>query len=128
MTNEPDHTAGVSAWAPLARTVFRVLWLAQLGSNVGTWMQTVGAQWFLVESAASATVIALVQTASLAPSVMFALPAGALADSLNRRRLLLWGTAASALLASGLAVITWVDGLTPRILLTFTFLLDAMGC
>lgn len=45
-----DSAAQVSAWAPLRRPVFRTLWLAQLGSNVGGWMQTVAAQWFLVQS------------------------------------------------------------------------------
>lgn len=75
----------------MAITAFRVLWFAQLGSNIGTWMQTVGAQWYLVEAAAGAAVVALVQTASLAPSILVALPAGVLADSLDRRRLLIWG-------------------------------------
>ena len=56
-----------SAWAPLRNRVFRILFIAQLVSNVGLWMQTVGAQWFLVERHSSATVIALVQTASLLP-------------------------------------------------------------
>ncbi|MCM6763895.1 MFS transporter [Rathayibacter sp. ZW T2_19] len=112
-----------SAWAPLAITAFRVLWLAQLGSNIGTWMQTVGAQWYLVEAAAGAVVIALVQTASLAPSLLVALPAGVLADSLDRRRLLIWGSSASALLAAALTVVAAVGALTPWTILAFTFLL-----
>ncbi|WP_230672230.1 MFS transporter [Rathayibacter sp. Leaf248] len=112
-----------SAWAPLAITAFRVLWFAQLGSNIGTWMQTVGAQWFLVEAAAGAVVIALVQTASLAPSLLVALPAGVLADSLDRRRLLIWGTSASALLAAALTVVAAVGALSPWTILAFTFLL-----
>jgi MFS family permease len=89
----------------MAITAFRVLWFAQLGSNIGTWMQTVGAQWVLVEAAAGAAVIALVQTASLAPAILVALPAGVLADSLDRRRLLIWGSAASAVLAAALTVV-----------------------
>ncbi|HSO51305.1 MAG TPA: MFS transporter, partial [Actinomycetes bacterium] len=52
-----------SAWAPLQIRIFRVLWLAQLGSLVGTWMQTVGAQWLLVDEPAASTLVALVQTA-----------------------------------------------------------------
>src|SRR5476651_2197409 len=92
-------SAVISPWAPLAIPVFRVLWIAQLGSNIGTWMQTVGAQWFLVESAAGAVVIALVQTASLAPSLLLSLPAGVLSDSLDRRKLLIWGSIASAIIA-----------------------------
>ena len=57
--------AGQSPWAPLRHRTFRGLWLAQTGSNVGTWMQTVGAQWLLVGHGAS--LVSLVQTASLIP-------------------------------------------------------------
>lgn len=113
----------VSPWAPLARTVFRTLWFAQLGSNIGTWMQTVGAQWFLVETHADSVVIALVQTASLVPAVVFSLPAGALADSFDRRRLLIWGSAASAVLAIGLTLISATGGLNAPVLLGFTLVL-----
>ncbi|MCU1420389.1 MAG: transporter, partial [Microbacteriaceae bacterium] len=115
----------VSPWAPLGVTAFRVLWIAQLGSNVGTWMQTVGAQWYLVDAAASATIVALVQTASLAPTILFALPAGVFADSFDRRRLLIGGSAVSAVLALGLTVVSMVGRLTPGVLLLFTFLLGA---
>ncbi|HEX4444888.1 MAG TPA: MFS transporter [Galbitalea sp.] len=118
-------TSAISPWAPLAIPVFRVLWFAQLGSNIGTWMQTVGAQWFLVDSAAGATIIALVQTASLAPSLLLSLPAGVLSDSLDRRKLLIWGSIASAVITIGLTVLTAAHGLTPWLLLLFTFLLGA---
>ena len=117
--------AKVSPWAPLSITVFRVLWFAQLGSNIGTWMQTVGAQWYLVDAAAGATIIALVQTASLAPSMLLSLPAGVLSDSLDRRKLLIWGSVASAVIAVALTTIAAVGGLTPWLLLLFTFVL---GC
>lgn len=125
MTSTPAASTpgATSAWAPLAITAFRVLWLAQLGSNIGTWMQTVGAQWYLVEAASGATIIALVQTASLAPAMLFSLPAGVLADSLDRRKLLIWGSAASALIAATLTVIAFLDALTPTAILAFTFLL-----
>ena len=113
----------VSAWAPMAIAAFRVLWFAQLGSNIGTWMQTVGAQWYLVEGAASATIIALVQTASLAPAVLFSLPAGVLADSLDRRKLLIWGSSASAVIAAVLTVVAALNGLSSWTILAFTFLL-----
>ena len=118
-------TTRVSAWAPLAIPVFRVLWFAQLGSNIGTWMQTVGAQWFLVETAAGATIIALVQTASLAPSMLLSLPAGVLSDSLDRRKLLIWGSAISAVITIVLTINTAVGALSPWLLLLFTALLGA---
>jgi len=115
--------AAVSPWAPLAIPIFRVLWFAQLGSNIGTWMQTVGAQWFLVDSAAGATIIALVQTASLAPSMLLSLPAGVLSDSLDRRKLLIWGSIISGVITIALTVIAAVGALSPWLLLLFTALI-----
>jgi MFS family permease len=56
---------------------------------IGTWMQTVGAQWLLVDEPNASTLVALVQTASLLPMLLLALPAGVLADSFDRRRLLI---------------------------------------
>ena len=84
-----DRLAGTTAWAPLRSPVFRMLWLAVLAGNIGTWMQTVGAQWLLVGVPHAVTLVALVQTADTLPDVLLALPAGALADAFDRRRLLL---------------------------------------
>ncbi|GAA1877997.1 MFS transporter [Williamsia serinedens] len=112
-----------SAWAPLRNAVYRNLFVAQLVSNIGLWMQTVGAQWFLVDRGASTTVIALVQTAGLAPSLVLSLPAGVLADLLDRRRLLIATSIYSLLGAAVLTAVSWVGALTPATLLAMTFLL-----
>lgn len=117
----------LSAWAPLSIRVFRILWFAQLGSNIGTWMQTVGAQWFLVDAAASPTLVALVQTASAAPAVLFAVYAGAIADSADRRTLLIWGSIASGAVALALAAVSLVGALAPWSLLGFTFVLGMLA-
>src|SRR5437773_6677545 len=53
-----------SAWAPLLVKAFRALWLAQVGSAIGTWMQTVGAQWLLIEEPGAETLVAMVQVAA----------------------------------------------------------------
>jgi MFS family permease len=74
---------------PLAAPLFGVLWGAVLFSNIGNWMETVGAQWLLVSQEAAPAVIALVQTADTLPVVLLALPAGVLADVFDRRRLLI---------------------------------------
>lgn len=114
-----------SAWAPLAQPLFRALWIAQLASNIGTWMQTVGAQWLLVNQPHATTLVALVQTATMVPMLLFALPAGVLADVLDRRRLLIGAQAAMAVVAGVLAMLTFADLMSPGLLLTLTFLL---GC
>ena len=123
-----DRRSGVvSAWAPLAGAAFRMLWLAQLGSNIGTWMQSVGAQWYLVDAAAGSLLIALVQTASLAPSLLFAVPAGVIADLFDRRRLILVFSLLSAVVAGALTVVTVLGGLSPVALLAFTFVLGSLA-
>jgi predicted MFS family arabinose efflux permease len=121
----PPGAAVDSPWAPMRIRVFRVLWLAQLGSLVGTWMQTVGAQWLLVDSPVAPTLVALVQTANMTPVFLLALPAGVLADVLDRRRLLIAVQLASMAVAAVLAALTVTGQVTPALLLAFTFLL---GC
>ncbi len=118
-------TSATSTWAPLRIGVFRGLFIAALTSNIGTWMQTVGAQWFLVESHASPTVIALVQTASLTPTLLLALFAGALADRVDRRRLLIAVQAYGAVTAAALAVLAVAGVLDAVSLLVLIF---AVGC
>ena len=90
-----------STWAPLRNGVFRALWLAVLVSNIGAWMQTVGAQWLLVHQPHASILVALVQTADYLPDFMFGLVGGVLADSFDRRRLLM--AMQAFLLATGLA-------------------------
>jgi MFS family permease len=104
---------------------FRALWLAQLGSMIGTWMQTVGAQWLLVDAPDASTLVALVQTAGLLPMLLFALPAGVLADSFDRRRLLVGVQLATMVVGIVLAGLTFAGEVAPALLLSFTFLLGA---
>lgn len=129
MADRTSVTSGarpaVGTWAPLRRPVFRALWTAQAVSNVGTWMQTVGAQLFLTERSASATEVSLVQTATSLPVLLLALPSGVLADLLDRRRLLVAATATAALVGVALTVLTWTGRMTPAGLLALTALLGA---
>jgi len=115
----------VSAWAPLGLRVFRMLWLAVLASDIGTWMQTVGAQWMLVGLPGATTLVALVQTADTLPDVLLALPGGALADAFDRRRLLIGLQAFQVVLGVGLTALTLSGQMTPLLLLAFTFALGA---
>ncbi|MFI5775782.1 MFS transporter [Nocardia sp. NPDC051570] len=121
MTAPP--AAPVSTWAPLASKVFRALWIAQLVSNLGTWMQTVGAQWLLVDAPNAATLVSLVQTATTLPVMLLSIPSGVLADLMDRRRLLIGAQSAMAVCAAVLAVVTAAEHITPGLLLTLLFLL-----
>lgn len=105
--------------------MFRSLWLAQTGSNLGGWMQTVAAQWFLVQSGAGSAVVAWVQAASLLPVLFLSLFAGVLADRLDRRRWLLAMNIVSAVLAVSLTALSWTGILAAPSLLIMTFLLGS---
>jgi MFS family permease len=116
-------TAAETTWAPLRSGVFRALWLAVLVSNIGAWMQTVGAQWLLVSVPHASILVALVQTADYLPDMMFGLVGGVLADSFDRRRLLIAVEAALLAVGVALTVLTIAGQMPPALLLTFTFLL-----
>lgn len=113
-----DNTS--SAFAPLRAPVYRALWIATLASNMGTWMQDVGAAWLMTTLSPSPVMVALVRAANAAPMFLLALPAGALADVIDRRRLLLvtqfWMLASAATLAA----LTLLDLTTPSLLLALT--------
>jgi MFS family permease len=112
--------ARAGAWAPLRRPVFRALWTAQVASLIGTWAQTVGAQWFLTTESGRPELVALVQTATSLPVLLLALPAGVLGDLVDRRRLLVTVQTVMAVVAVALAAVTLAGLLTPATLLAFT--------
>jgi MFS family permease len=103
--------------------VFRALWIAVLVSNLGGYMQTVGAQWLLVRQAHAAILVALVTTADMLPDTLFGLVGGVLADIFDRRRLLIVVQLGMAVVAVALAVLTFAGAIPPALLLIFTFVL-----
>src|SRR5215469_660896 len=113
----------VPAWAPLQHRALRVRWLAQFVSNVGTFMQGIGAVWVMLELHQSPAMVALVQTAVALPVLLLGIPAGALADLTDRRRLLLATQGLMLVAAGALAVLTWAGSATPASLLGLTFAL-----
>jgi MFS family permease len=127
-TKSTDHTAAssastASAWTPLRNTLFRNLWIATIVSNVGTWMQDVGAGWLMTSLSSSPQLVALVEAADSLPVMLLALPAGALADIIDRRRLLIGAQAYLLVVAGTLGVLTLLGATTPWLLLAFTFAL-----
>ena len=92
-TDSPSPPPRESMWSPLAQSLFRWIWIASLASNIGTWMQNVGASWLMTSLSPSPLMVSLIQTAASLPIFLLALPAGALADVLDRRRLLIFSQA-----------------------------------
>lgn len=117
--------AAPGAWAPLQISMFRALWLAIMGSNIGTWVNDVAAAWVMAERTGSPLMVALVQSATTVPIVLLALVAGTLADIVDRRRYLLATQGWMLAVAGTMAVLTHLDLLSPTLLVVLTF---CMGC
>jgi MFS family permease len=114
-----------SALSPLRYPVFRAVWAASTLSNLGGLIQSVGASWLMISIAQSADMVALVQASVNLPIVLLALVAGAMADNLERRHVMLGAQIFMLLVSVTLAVCAWTGLITPWLLLLFTFLI---GC
>jgi predicted MFS family arabinose efflux permease len=114
-----------SALDPLRQPVFVALWIATVVSNIGTWMQNAAAGWLMAGLTQDAFVVSLVQVATMLPVVMLGLPAGALADIIDRRKLLIAVNGALTVIAALLGAIVGLGRVTPENLLVFTFFVGA---
>ncbi|MBI2682394.1 MAG: MFS transporter [Acidobacteriales bacterium] len=122
ISEEAWHRHG-PALGPLREPLFRALWIASLVSYTGTWMQNLGTGWLMSQLTSSPVLISMVQVCMSLPVFMVGLPAGALADMVDRRKLLLITQSCMVFAAATLGFIT-VRGLcTPWPLLVFTLLL-----
>jgi len=120
-----EPSASSSLWHPLRTPVFRNLLLADVVSDIGTFMQSVGAAWLMVSLGAGPMYIALTQTASSLPYFLLALPAGSAGDIVDRRKLILFTEGWMVCVALALVVLTMGGVITPWLLLGLTFALSA---
>ena len=112
-----------SSLAPLGEPLFRSLWIAAVISYTGTWMQNVGAGWLMTQLSPSPFLVGMVLTAATLPVFLVMLPAGAIADMMDRRRLLLYAQWWMVLASATLGLMTLTRCISPSTLLLFTFLL-----
>jgi MFS family permease len=112
-----------SALAPLREPLFRSLWIAAVISYTGSWMQNIATGWLMTSLTASPIWVSLVQAALSLPVFLIALPAGALADMIDRRKFLLFTQTSMVAAAGVLGGLTITHAVTPQLLLVFTFLL-----
>lgn len=120
-----DAALRASTLSPLRHPVFRSVWIASMASNFGGMIQSVGASWLMTSIATSAEMVALVQASVTLPIMLLSLAAGAVADNLDRRRMMLGAQLFMLLVSVALAVTAWWGLITPWLLLSFTFLI---GC
>ncbi|MER8712743.1 MULTISPECIES: MFS transporter [unclassified Mesorhizobium] len=125
MNDDTPESESASALAPFRHGIFRAVWSASLVSNFGGLIQGVGAAWMMTTIATSSYQVALVQASTTLPIMLFALLAGAIADSFNRRKIMLIAQIFMLAVSALLTVFTYLDLMTPWTLLAFTFLIDS---
>jgi MFS family permease len=126
--NEASPTgrqAPASPWSPFRYPMFAVIWTATVVSNVGGWMYSAASGWLMTTLNPDPFIVSLVQVASTLPLFLFAVPAGALADIVDRRKFLIIGEMSIMLVSTIFAAIVWLGLATPVNLLLFTFLSSA---
>lgn len=116
-----------SVLVPLRNPVFRRLWFGNMISNLGTMFQSVGAAWLMMTMTGSPQMVGLVQSCVTLPLLIFSLFTGALADTLDRRRIMLVAQLQMFVMAVALTLLVAMDWLTPSLLLLFTFLIGSGG-
>jgi len=114
-----------SPWSPFRHATFTVLWTAAVIANIGTWMYNAASGWMMTSLSTDPLIVSLVQVATSLPMFLFALPAGALADIVDRRRFLIAVEGAITAISAIIAALVWLNLVTPGTLLWFTFLLGA---
>ncbi|MBB3861052.1 MFS family permease [Novosphingobium hassiacum] len=115
----------IRALAPLAEPNFRRIWSASLLSNLGQLVLGVAAAWQMTRLTNSPEMVALVQSALMLPLMLVAVPAGAVADMFDRRKIAMSGLVFSALAAGLLTALSFVGMAGPWVLLAFCFLIGA---
>ena len=122
-----ETPAAVPAWGALRYSVFRLLWIATIVSNVGSWMYSAASGWLMTSLNPHPLIVSLVQATSSLPLFLFALPAGALADMVDKRRFILTLEILTTLFSLLFAMLVALHTVTPGLLLLFLFLIGILG-
>lgn len=120
-------TQPAGAYAPFRHPAFTVVWIATVVSNVGTWMYNAATGWLMVSLNPDPLAVSLVQVATSLPLFLFALPAGSLADIIDKRRFLIVIETSTTVVSAIFAMLVWIGRVTPAILLAFMFLIGVGG-
>jgi MFS family permease len=120
-----SSSALVEAFRPLRHPPYAVLWTATVVTNIGWWMYAAAAAWLMTDLSIDPLMVSLVQVSSSLSMFLLALPSGALADIVDKRRLLILALCGNTFIAATFATLVWIDRITPVTLLLFTFVLGS---
>jgi MFS family permease len=123
--DKPEKSA--SPWSAFQHKTFTVVWIATVVSNIGSWMYSAASGWLMTGLDPNPLIVAMVQVATSLPMFLFALPAGALADIVDRRQFLIAVEILITIISVTFAFLVWLNLVTPVTLLVFTFLAGVAG-
>jgi len=109
-------------FAPLRQMTFAVIWIATVLGNTGSFIRDVSSSWLVLELGGGPAAVAMIQAAGSLPVFLLAIPAGVLADILDRRRFLATVQICMAVLSLSLVFLARTGGLNIPILIAVTFL------
>lgn len=112
-----------AALAPLREPAFFRIWSASILTNFGQLILGVGVAWEMTRLTSTPSMVALVQTAMMLPLMLVALPAGAFADTFDRKKVAMLGLGIAAFFGAALSVLAFMELTTPWLLLTFCSLI-----
>src|SRR6218665_493376 len=121
----PAPSPSGSTFAPFRYPAFRAIWIANLASNLGATIQSVAAAWLMTELTSSHRLLALVQASATIPIMLLGVFAGAIADNYDRRIVMLAAQTGMLVTSAALATLSWMDLITPYLLLAFTLTVGA---
>lgn len=110
-----------ATFAPFHYPAFRAIWIANLWSNLGSMIQSVGAAWLMTDLSHSHGMVALIQASNTVPIMLLGVAAGAIADNFDRRRVMIAAQTGMLAVSALLALLTWQGMITPYLLLALTF-------
>jgi MFS family permease len=123
----PPRRPASSPWSPFRYAPFAVIWTATVIANIGTWMYNAASGWLMTSLDPEPLIVSLVQVSTTLPIFLFAVPAGALADIVDKRKFLIVGEIAVTAVSAIFAAIVSLGAATPGNLLLFGFLIGAFG-
>src|SRR5689334_17843250 len=118
----PDRATPRSPWAPFRHRTYAVIWTATVVANIGGWMYSAAAAWLMTELTTDPLLVSLVQVATSLPMFLFALPAGAMTDIVDKRRYLMGVEIAVTIVSAIFATLVTLDLVTAPLLLVFMFI------
>jgi MFS family permease len=123
MAKQPDASFGEKYFPALRQRNFRLFWIGQCVSVIGTWMQNVGQAWLVLDMTGSAAKLSVVSAIQFLPMMVLAIFAGPFVDRFPKRNTIIFTQSALALLALALALITWTHVVQYWMVLVLAFLL-----